>query len=142
MSQPLVSIGLVTYMHEQYIKDCLESLIGQTYQNIELLILDDASTDATYDVIMSYEQQMRERFPYMTIVRNSCNSGNVSANLNRILKGAKGAYVKTFAGDDAMLPAYVEEVVAFLERIDHTDLIDKRNCMKSCLGEILLLREQ
>lgn len=123
MDQPLVSIGLVTYMHEQYIKDCLESLIAQTYQNIELLILDDASSDATYDIILSYESRMQERFPYLSIVKNSQNTGNVSANLNKILQKAKGAYIKTFAGDDAMLPAYVEEVIAFLEKSENDDAI-------------------
>lgn len=123
MSQPLVSIGLVTYMHAEYIEDCLESLICQTYQNIELLILDDASSDDTYSRIVSYEQRMRTRFPYLSITRNSHNSGNVSANLNKILKRAKGSYIKTFAGDDAMFPTYVEEIVDFLEEKENENAI-------------------
>ena len=123
MDQPLVSIALVTYMHERYIEECLKSIIGQTYQNIELLILDDASTDDTYDIIMLYERRMRARFSKVLILKNDHNSGNVSVNLNKILKEAKGVYFKTFAGDDAMLPTYVEEIVAFLVRRENEDAI-------------------
>lgn len=123
MNQPLVSIALVTYMHERYIKDCLESLIGQTYHNIELLILDDASTDSTYDIIMSYEWRMRAKFSNVLILKNDHNSRNVSANLNKLLKESKGIYFKTFSGDDAMFPTYVEDTVTFLEQSENRDAI-------------------
>ena len=118
-----MSICLVTYMHQRYIRDCLESMISQTYYNIELLILDDSSTDNTYNIIMTYEQRLHERFPHVSIEKNICNSGNVSANLNKLLRKAKGEFIKTFAGDDAMLPTYVEEIVAFLEKSENDDAI-------------------
>lgn len=102
-------------MHERYIEDCLKSLISQTYKNIELLILDDASTDCTFDIIQSYEERLRARFSNVILEKHRHNSGNVSANLNKILRAAQGAYIKTFAGDDAMLPEYVEKIVAHME---------------------------
>lgn len=115
MERPLVSICLLTYMHKKYIADCLVSLINQTYSNIELLILDDASTDSTMDIIRSYEQAMNERFVRVFIKHNEINSGNIAANLNVLLRQAQGQYIKTFAGDDMMLPELIEETVACLE---------------------------
>lgn len=116
MMEPLVSVCILTYMHERYIEDCLKSLISQTYQNIELLILDDTSTDRTYDILKFYEERLKNRFSCVKIERNACNCGNISSNLNHMLKQAKGEYVKTFSGDDIMTPKYVEKIVAHMEQ--------------------------
>ena len=116
MGKPLVSICLITYMHERYIEDCLKSLVGQTYDNIELLILDDASTDNTFQIIKTYEVRLRSRFPRILIEQNSHNSGNVSANFNHMLKQTNGEYVKTFSGDDVMALGYVEKMVEHMEK--------------------------
>ncbi len=116
MKEPLVSVCVLTYMHERYIEDCLKSLLAQTYQNIELMILDDASTDHTYYILKSYEERLRNRFVHVQIERNAHNSGNISANLNRMLKQARGEYIKTFSGDDAMVSKYVERIVGHMEK--------------------------
>lgn len=116
MKEPLVSICVLTYMHERYIEDCLRSLIAQTYRNIELLILDDASTDRTYNIIESYLEHLNNRFPQVRIKKNKRNSGNISVNLNYMLKQARGEYIKTFSGDDVMTPKYVEKIVGHMEQ--------------------------
>ena len=60
--QPLVSILMPCYNHENFLPDCLDSILGQTYENIELLICDDCSPDGSWTVIESYEARLRQRF--------------------------------------------------------------------------------
>lgn len=121
MEQPLVSICLLTYMHEKYIGDCLESLLSQTYSNMELLILDDASTDRTFEILKYYEKKLDEKFKCLAISRNPMNIGNISANFNQLITRAGGAYIKTFAGDDMMLPDYVSKIISYME--EHREAI-------------------
>lgn len=106
-----VSIIVPCYNHERFIEDNLQSLINQTYKDIELLICDDASTDNTYDIIRGYEDKLKKRFERVIIVHNKKNCG-LTCNLNRMLKQAKGEYVKLLAGDDAMTPEAVQVMVS------------------------------
>lgn len=53
MDMPLVSICLLTYMHERYIEDCLRGVLNQTYENMEIIILDDYSIDNTFTIIQN-----------------------------------------------------------------------------------------
>ena len=57
MENPLISIGLLTYNHEKYISDALEGLLSQDYERIELIILDDASTDSTRQIVYRYMEK-------------------------------------------------------------------------------------
>lgn len=116
MNTPLVSICLLTYMHEKYIEDCIKSIIAQTYENIELLVLDDFSSDHTFEIIQRYEKLLKQRFKRVHLKRNIQNSGNISANVNQMSKMAQGDYIKHIGGDDALLPDYMEKVVACMEK--------------------------
>ena len=55
METPLISIVMVNYNQEDYLKESIDSVIAQTYQNWELIIVDDGSTDASVEIIKSYE---------------------------------------------------------------------------------------
>ena len=57
----LVSIALLTYNHEKYIGDCLQSILEQDYENIELIMLDDASKDKTVMIVESYLDALRKK---------------------------------------------------------------------------------
>ena len=114
MTNPLVSVLVPCYNHELFLDDCLESIIGQSYANIELLICDDCSPDNSYEKILAYADRLKARFPRVEILKNEVNCG-VTKNVNRMLRLAKGSYVKTLASDDAMAPDAIGEMVAYLE---------------------------
>jgi alpha-1,3-rhamnosyltransferase len=101
--QPLVSIVVITYNSSQYVLETLESARVQTYQNIELIVSDDCSTDDTMDVCRNWLNKNEERFVRTELLSVPQNTG-ISANCNRGYKAAKGEWIKGIAGDDALLP--------------------------------------
>ena len=60
MKKPLVSVLLPSYNAEKYIAEAIESILNQTYRNIEFIIVDDASTDNTWKIIKSYAKKIKE----------------------------------------------------------------------------------
>lgn len=119
MDKPLVSVLIPCYNHEQFLADCLESLLAQDYPHIELLICDDCSPDNSYAKILAYEDRLRNRFERVEILKNEVNCG-VTKNVNRMLSLAKGQLVKTIASDDAMTPDAISRMVSYLT--DHPDV--------------------
>jgi glycosyltransferase involved in cell wall biosynthesis len=108
---PLVSIGLAVYNGERYIKDAIQSIVGQTFTNFELIISDNASTDGTQRICRNFAEQ-DERIHYS---RNSRNLG-AAANYNRVFALSTGKYFKWAAHDDICAPEYLEKCVEVLER--------------------------
>ncbi len=101
--QPLVSICVITYNSAEYIVETLESIKGQTYQNIELVISDDFSTDNTIRICREWVKDNKDRFVECYIDEALQNRG-VSANCNKGLSHCKGIWLKLIAGDDLLLP--------------------------------------
>ncbi len=58
----LVSVTISAYNHERYIEECIRSIIAQTYENIELLVIDDGSTDRTFEILQSLKPECEKRF--------------------------------------------------------------------------------
>lgn len=104
MIRPLITIGMLTYNHERYILDALNSLLDQEYEKIELIILDDASVDDTPLIIEQYMDKLEDRFVRVEFIKNEKNSGSISQNCNRMMKRMKGEYYFSFSGDDILLP--------------------------------------
>lgn len=119
---PLVSILIPCYNHEAFLADSLNSILDQTYKNIELLICDDCSPDNSFAVIQAFEEKLRQRFSRVEILRNAVNCG-VTKNVNRMLSMAKGEFVKTLASDDAMAPSAIAEMVAYLQKNPQTHVV-------------------
>lgn len=101
-----ITIGVMSYDQQNYIEDTLKSIINQTYQDIELLVLDDASSDRTVEKIRSLEETLRARFINYQLIVHEENSGNISVNSNELLQSAHGDYFKVLGGDDLLLPDY------------------------------------
>lgn len=101
----LVSICLITYNQEEYIKEALEGIISQTYENLEIIISDDNSSDATFDIIKSFVELHKKSFKFK-INRNETNLG-IAANVNRAIEMSSGQYIVLAAGDDISLPERV-----------------------------------
>ncbi len=102
-----VSVCLPTYNGAAYIEAALRSILHQTYQDFELLVVDDGSTDATLDIVRSFSD------PRIRLHRNPERLG-IPANWNRCLELAGGAFVCLFHQDDAMLPENLERKVQLL----------------------------
>ena len=114
-SSPLVSIITPTYNHEKFIRSCIESVLGQTYQNWEQIIIDDGSTDNTAQIVREY-RDCRIRYYY----QENIGIEALAHTYNRALSLARGGLVAILEGDDfwpkhklsCMVPAFEDTSVA------------------------------
>ena len=81
---PLVSIAIPAYNHASFIEDCLASVCAQTYPELELVLIDDGSTDNTFEIAKSFLEQHRSRF--LRIVLECRQNQGVSANSNACIE--------------------------------------------------------
>lgn len=107
-NQPLVSIIVPTYNVERYVEECIDSLLNQTYKNIEIIVLDDASTDATAYLLKQYKDKIQ-------LIVNSNNKGQ-GARRNEGMKFAQGKYIYFVDSDDWIEPETVEAAVTQLDQ--------------------------
>lgn len=112
-NQPLVSVPVITYNSAKFVLETLESIKAQTYQNIELIISDDCSTDNTVELCQKWVEENKERFVRTHIITSETNTG-VSANLNRAEVKCHGDWIKGIAGDDILMPTCVEEFIKYV----------------------------
>ena len=111
-NQPLVSVVIACYNHERFVQDSIQSVIDQTYQNIELIIIDDGSKDGSVKKIQEMIPTCKERF-FRFEFRYRPNKG-LSATLNEALVWCQGEYYSPIASDDMMLPQKIEKQINFL----------------------------
>jgi len=109
---PLVSIIVITYNSAKYVLETLESAKVQTYQNIELIVSDDCSTDDTVEICRDWINENGERFVRTELITVEKNTG-IPANCNRGVKTAKGEWVKLIAGDDLLVPRAITYFIQF-----------------------------
>ena len=81
--KPLVSVLMPAYNHQNYVQEAINSIIHQTYKNIELIVLDDGSTDDTWEILKSLKQQCDERF--VNVVFETKENEGICATLNKLL---------------------------------------------------------
>ena len=112
-TQPLVSVGIITYNSSKYVLEALESVYNQTYQNIELIVSDDCSKDDTVQIVEKWLHNKSSRFVETKLLTVEYNTGTTK-NCNRLLRACKGEFIKSFAGDDVLLPDAIEKYVSFV----------------------------
>lgn len=117
MKTPLVSIILPVYNGEQYIKEAVESMLGQTYANFELLLLDDGSTDKTIEILRSYTDHR------IRLIKNEQNLGIV-ATLNKGIMLSNGLYIARMDADDISHRERLLKQVEFLQQNPNVGMID------------------
>jgi alpha-1,3-rhamnosyltransferase len=125
---PLVSVLMLSYNHAPYLSAAIESVLGQTVEDLELLVLDDGSIDGSLDIARRY-QKADPRVAVLTHPDQAHRGIGASANVVRA--AARGRYLLGFPSDDVLLPDTLEREIAFLEaRPDvgwvygHVDVID------------------
>ena len=108
---PRVSIGLTVFNSERYLDESIQSLLSQTFQDFELIISDNASTDRTKDIALTYAaRDHRVRY-----VRNRMNIG-VAGNFNQVFRLSSGEFFKWAAYDDLCAPDFLFRCVEVLDR--------------------------
>lgn len=115
--QPLISFIIPTYNSAKYLRRSLESCFNQTYPNIEVILIDDGSSDNTIDVVSEFANLINFRY-----FKNEQNEG-IIYSLNRGISLARGEYIVRMDADDISLPRRIEEQVEFLLKNPSIDIL-------------------
>jgi glycosyltransferase involved in cell wall biosynthesis len=105
---PKVSVLMPSYNHEKFIEFAINSVISQSFNDWELIIVDDCSTDKTFEIASKFKDKR------IKVFQNKINSGT-SATINECIKKSVGKYLAPIASDDAFLPDKLEKQVAVLD---------------------------
>jgi len=137
ISEPLVSVVVITYNSSQTVIETLESIKSQTYQNIELIISDDCSLDNTIELVNNWLNNNNQRFVNAQLVTTDKNTG-VAGNINRGVLRSHGDWIKSIAGDDLLIPSAVENYINYV--VNHSEIVRMCVCDVECFstdGEVL-----
>ena len=126
----LVTIGIPFYNTEAYIKDCVQSVLNQSYKNLEVILLDDGSKDKSLEIVKNFNDNR------IKIISDGENKGLIF-RLNQLIDIAQGEYFARMDADDVMFPDRIEKQLKILEencKIDvvHSDAVsidDKNNIL-------------
>jgi glycosyltransferase involved in cell wall biosynthesis len=127
-NQPRLSIGLPVYNGEKFIKEAIDSLLAQTFEDFELIISDNASTDQTEQICRAYAEK-DERIRYY---RNDKNIG-CACNFNRVFELSSGEYFKWAAYDDLHAPNFISKCV---------EVLDQDSTIILCHSQVYFIDEQ
>lgn len=111
---PAVSVIMSVYNGEKFLRTAIDSVLAQTFRDWELIVVDDASTDSTPEILSEY------RDPRIQVLRNETNRKQAVCS-NRGIAAASGRYIARLDADDVALPDRLAEQVAYLET--HPDVI-------------------
>ncbi|MHA7059998.1 glycosyltransferase family 2 protein [Aquimarina sp. M1] len=115
-NNPLVSIICLCYNHESHVEESLDSLLNQSYKNIEIIIIDDKSTDNSSKIIKEWVK----RNNIGEFISNPVNLGNTKS-FNKGFNLSKGAYIVDFATDDMLCPDFIEK---HLQNFETTEIFN------------------
>lgn len=110
-----ISVIVPIYNQEKYIEECIQSILNQTYENFELLLIDDGSTDQSFEIMQSYEKDARIK------IFQKENGGQASAR-NLGIKKAEGEYI-TFVDSDDYIEKYMLEDFIHMAKQENADIV-------------------
>lgn len=116
MGKPLVSIIMAVYNGEKYVKETIDSILRQSYDNFELILIDDCSTDSTLDILQSYTDSR------IKVYHNEVNR-KLAASLNIGIKKASGKYIARMDADDLFEKNRLQLQVKYMETHPETDVL-------------------
>ncbi len=116
---PLVSVAVLCYNSSSTIIETLDSIYDQSYQNIELIVSDDCSTDNTVQICRDWIEIHKSRFFCVKLLTSEKNKG-ISHNYNRAFDACQGEWIKEIDGDDVLRPQALEKYVKYV--IDHPNV--------------------
>ena len=110
MPQPLISVLMPAYNAEKFINEAIESILDQTYKNFEFIIVDDASSDDTWNIIQKYAKKDKR----IITLKNKANQ-KICKTLNKGIEIAKGKYIVRMDADDWSFPDRINKQLKFME---------------------------
>ena len=136
---PLVSVVVITYNSSETVLETLESIKKQTYQNIELIVSDDCSTDNTQSVVRHWLDNKENTLPFKRVIFTiTPKNGGPAVNCNHGIRSSNGKWFKLIAADDLLLPNCIMQSVKYINKhIDTQILISKVTCFRGCEEVVL-----
>ena len=125
---PKISVIMPVYNGEKYLREAIDSILNQTLSDFEFIIINDASTDKTEEIINSYNDSRIKH------LKNGTNLG-VAGSLNRGLDDATGEYIARMDADDISLPMRFEKQVEFLDKNDDIAVCGCETMIFGSVGE-------
>ncbi|HTE24834.1 glycosyltransferase family 2 protein [Flavitalea sp.] len=129
---PKVSVLIPTYNYARYLDEAIESVLNQTFNDFELIIIDDQSKDNTDEVVGKYLKD-----PRVSYQKNPVNLGLVG-NFNRALELANGEYIKFLLADDKLDKTILSKFAAVLDSYPNVSLV---TCVSGTFGDVVQTRE-
>src|SRR5215217_1612808 len=120
-SKPLVSVVIIFLNTEKFIEEAIQSVFAQTYDNWELLLVDDGSTDASTQIALGYAEQHPGKVMYLEQPGHQNRGASVSRNLG--ISNAKGEYIAFLDSDDVWLPQKLEQQVAIMDSHPEAEML-------------------
>lgn len=127
---PLVSVIIPLYNYEKYVSDCIDSIANQKYKNIEIVLIDNASTDNGLKIA---KEKLSITGINHTIIENPYNMG-ICASLNRAVQKVKGTYTSIISSDDLLANGRIKRHVQILEKLSNKKIA-------VCNGPIQVMNE-
>jgi glycosyltransferase involved in cell wall biosynthesis len=122
MSQPLVSLLIVTYNHAPFSWQALEAALKQDYPNLQIVVTDDASDDGTADIVREFARAHPDRIDAYIDLPHA----GILGNCNRGLSACRGEYIAFQDGDDTIRPGKISRQVAWFQESDERVLCGHR----------------
>lgn len=115
MTNPQISVVMPAYNAKKYVAEAINSILNQTFTDFEFIIINDASTDSTKDIVESFKD------PRIKLINNERNQG-VAKSLNIAISAAKGKYIARMDADDISLPERFQTQFNFMEKNPDIDI--------------------
>ncbi len=128
-NNPLVSVIMPAYNVKQYIKMAVESILSQTYQNFEFIIVDDFSQDNTFEILKSFKKRDKR----IILIRNEKNLG-VTKSLNKALHFSKGKYIIRMDADDWSYPDRFDLQIKLMQ--DNPEVVVSGSYIEICNSKL------
>ena len=118
LNEPLVTVGIPFYNSEKYLPDAIKSTLNQTYTNLEIILIDDGSTDSSLKIAQDFEKNDKR----VKVISDGENVG-LPKRLNQLSGLAKGKYYARMDADDIMFPNRIKVQVDYLKNNSEVDLL-------------------
>ncbi len=115
MCIPLVTVGIINYNCIRFLKNCIDSYLNQSYRNMEIIIVDDCSTDGSVEMLKELENNNKN----IRCIYHEKNSGGPSRAIQEVIKEAKGKYFQWIASDDYVEVNALQKFVDYLEKTNN-----------------------
>jgi len=120
-NRPKVSVCIASYNHAQYLPECLDSILAQTYQDLEIIIVDDGSTDGSHQILLDYQRRFPDKIHYDRHPGHINRGISITGNL--VIRRTRGEYLAWIGSDDVWCPDKLEHQVALLDNDPNLGLV-------------------